>query len=262
MSEYTLNSYIKKNVITIMIFIIILSILLFMFELKSYYFPFGNVDNNSLFYKLYGNSSYNVNSSNNINSKLKENYNELNLEYDKEFSDIFNYLEESEYTEKRFKTDNIGCYDNNNKVEEILGVGNTCKTLVNPTSENTSELDIHKKNITDINGKQYSISDLCPETTGQSRPILCLYNKGNYINKLNNKLGNMIDYIQNNHENRLDKLDNLSSYHIIDNNRLYNIPHIKKFNQYEQNRNMGIPKRFNNEDYIDDFLLFSAQQYN
>jgi hypothetical protein len=243
MKVTVLNSYVKKNVIIIIIIISILSFLLFMFELKSYYFPFGNVENNMM---------------NNNNIKLKENYNELNLEFDKEFSDIFNYLEESEYTEKKFKDNDIGCYDNNKMIEQILGVGNTCKKISN---DNTYQ-DIYEKSIVDSNGKSYSFSELCPETTGQERPILCLYNKGNHINKLNNKLSNMIDYVQNNHENRLNKLENSTSYHIVDNNRLYNMPHIKKFNQFEKHNNMGMSKRFNNEDYIDDFLLFSAQQYN
>ena len=250
-----LSLYMKNNLKFLMFMIVLLAIILFIFEVQAYYFPLGNLDNHSLLNALKRNPNENASISNNSKSKLKESYSELRFDLDKEYKDIFDYLENSEYNEKSFKTEekNIGCYDMDGVVEDILGIGNTCNTLAKEVT------NINEKSYTHSNGKNYSFVELCPVTSGQSRPIMCLYNKGNHIRDLNKQLANVIDHVQDNQGNRLNQIDSATSYHIVDNNRLFNMPHIKKFNKYEQDRNMGIERRFTNEDQIDDITLYAKQ---
>lgn len=250
-----LNLYMKNNLKFLMFMIVLLSILLFIFEVQAYYFPLGNLDNTSLLNALKRNPNENSSISNNSKTKLKESYSELRFDLDKEYKDIFDYLENSEYNEKVFKNQdkNIGCYDMNTLVEDIKGIGNTCNTLAREVK------NINSKDYTHPNGTKYSFAEICPETSGQTRPIMCLYNKGSHVRNLNNQIANVIDHVQDNQEHNLNKLDSAISYHIVDNNRLFNMPHIKQFNKYEQDRNMGIERKFTNEDQIDDILLYAKQ---
>jgi len=253
MSHLDLN--IKKNIKIIIFIIVLLTIVLFIFEIQAYYFPLGNMNNTSLLAALKRDPNVNSSISNNNRNRLKESYSELRFDLDTEYKDIFDYLENSEYTERKFKTNdtNIGCYDMDGLVEDIKGIGNTCNTLAREVD------DINAKQYTHTNGKQYSFAEICPVTSGQSRPIMCLYNKGNHIRTLNNQLSNIIDNVDKNHDLRLNRIDSAASYHIVDNNRLFNFPHIKTFNKYEQSRDMGIERRFNTEDQIDDLTLYAKQ---
>lgn len=249
------KSYIIRNLKFIIFVIITLGLILFIFEIQTYYFPLGKLNNSSLLEALKRNPNINTSISNDYKNKLKEQYKEVRFDLDKEYKNIFDYLENSDYTEKQFKNkdENIGCFDNNSFIEDIKGIGNSCKTLARTIK------DINKKNLLHSNGNLYSYAEVCPETAGQSRPIMCLYNQGSYIRELNKQVANVIDHVQDNQGIRLNNLDNTISYHIVDNNRLFNMPQVKKFNKYEQDRNMGIERKYTNEDQLDDLILYNRQ---
>lgn len=196
----------------------------------------------------------------NYPNKIKENNNSredyINLYQDTEFNNIFEYLEAADAGyESKFKNldENIGCYDNDKLIEDIKGKGETCKTI----SSNIQ--NIYATNLLHSNGNKYSFAELCPETSGQERPILCLYNKGNYINNITQKLSNLINNVQIEQNNRLDNLEKSINTHTIDPNRLYNMEPVKAYNKYENNMNMGIERRYNIGDQLDDLITYSKR---
>jgi hypothetical protein len=230
---------------TLGILIIISFILLFAFEIRSYYFPSGKMDNDTLISLL----KEKINSDVNVNNK--EDY--VNIYHDTEFEDIFNYLEKNEDYESSFlnKGESLGCFDNDILIQDIKGKGETCKT-VSPSIKNPFE-----ENLIHSNGNKYSFANICPVTAGQERPISCLYEQGNHIQKINKKLGNLIDLVQQNHGNRLNNMESSVSNHIVDPKRLHNISHVQEYNTHENNMNMGIERRFNNLDQLDDLVAYT-----
>lgn len=246
---------------TLGILIVISFIILFIFEVKSYYFPTGRMDNPSLLEALKRNPNFetsitDINNSNNNKEKYKN-----ILTDDREFSDIFKYLEdvdsgyESEFKSELDKDDEaLGCFDNDTLLQNMVGSGVTCKV------EKNNHFDIHKKTlINPKNDKKYSFAEICPVTSGQERPIMCLYKKGSYVNKINKKIANVIDQVQLNQGNRLNQLENSTSYHISDPNRLFNTGPIKTYNKYENNMDMGFERRYTNEDQLDDLVLYGKR---
>lgn len=250
---------------TLGILIVISFIVLFMFEVKSYYFPTGVMDNPSLLEALKRNPNFETSitdSNNNVvdASNNKEKYSNI-LTDDREFRDIFQYLEDvdSGY-EADFKTEldddeeTLGCFDNDKLLQNMVGTGITCKV------EKKNHFDIHKKNLVNPkNKKKYSFAEVCPVTSGQERPIMCLYKKGSYVNNINKKMANVIDQVQLNQGNRLNQLENSTSYHISDPNRLFNTGPIKTYNRYESDLDMGIERKYTNEDQLDDLVLYGKR---
>jgi hypothetical protein len=250
---------------TLGILIVISFVVLFMFEIKSYYFPTGAMDNPSLLEALKRNPNVETSvtdANNNIvdASNNKEKYSNI-LTDDRDFRDIFQYLEDvdSGY-EADFKTDmdddeeTLGCFDNDMLLQNMVGSGKTCK------SEKGAYFDIYKKELVNPkNGKEYSFAEVCPVTSGQERPIMCLYKKGSHINNINKKMANVIDQVQLNQGNRLSKVENATSYHIADPNRLFNGGPIKQYNRYENDLEMGFERRYTNEDQLDDLVLYGKR---
>jgi hypothetical protein len=249
---------------TLFVLIVVSLIILFILEIKAYYFPTG-MDNNSLFEALKKNPNYestiknNVNANNNL--QKKEQYGNI-LTDNTDFADIFSYLEsEDSGYEKKFKTEiitddnTLGCYDNDLLLQNMLNNPSiTCKT------EKGNYFDIHKKNlIHPKSGNKYSFAEICPVTSGQERPIMCLYNQGTYINNINKKMSNLIDQVQINQGNRLDNVENSMTYHVADPNRLFNIPPVKLYNKHENLLEMGYDRRFSNEDQLDDLVLYGKR---
>jgi len=221
---------------------IISIIILFMFEIQAYYFPTGYLDNKSLLDKLYANP----------NLKDKEDY--INIYKDKEFKDIFEYLEhEDTGYENKFMNidDSLGCYDNDMMMQDISGVGSTCKT------EQKKNFNIFESKLLHPNGNKYTYAEVCPVSSGQERPIMCLYKQGSHINKINNKMANLIDQIQLDQGNRIGHVESSMNTHISDTNRLYNTSPIQEYNKYENILDMGEERRFNNNDQLDDLVQYS-----
>ena len=230
---------------TLGIITIILLIVLFIFEIQAYYFPDGRIQNQDIYNKLFNR---------NANKSKEDKF--INIYQDTEFENIFEYLkqEDAGYEDKFPNNDDtLGCYDNDILMEDIKGDGQTCKAVA-PTVFN-----IFEKNLNHSNGTSYSFADICPVTSGQERPIMCLYKKGSHINNINKKMANLIDQIQLDQGMLLNNLENSMTTHIVDPNRLFNQSQIKEYNRYENNLNMGLERRFTNEDQLDDLVLFSKR---
>jgi hypothetical protein len=248
---------------TLGLLIVISFIILFMFEIKAYYFPTGAMDNPSLLEALKRNPNVDtsVTSVNGTdNSRNEENYKNI-LTDDREFRDIFQYLEDMDSGyEAEFKSEldddeeALGCFDNDLLLQNMVGTGVTCKV------EKKNHFDIHKKTLLNPkNNKKYSFAQVCPVTSGQERPIMCLYKKGSFVNNINKKMANVIDQVQLNQGNRLNQLENSAMYHISDPNRLFNTGPIKIYNKYENDMDMGFERRYTNEDQLDDLVLYGKR---
>jgi hypothetical protein len=72
-------------------------------------------------------------------------------------------------------------------------------------------------------------------------------------------MANVIDQVQLNQGNRLSKVENATSYHIADPNRLFNMGPIKQYNRYENDLEMGFERRYTNEDQLDDLVLYGKR---
>ena len=144
----------------------------------------------------------------------------------------------------------LGCYDNDDIISEIKGTGQTCKTWAPKVT------DIYYKRAPDAtvpttvddglnnyfvagNGQEYSFSEICPETTNQDRPVACVYKKGDKFAKLSDRLGNIIDIVQERQNNRLSNLDSSIRIHSVDSNRLYTKPFVADFLKYENTLGMN-----------------------
>jgi len=227
-----------SSIKTLAIIILALFIILYILEVKAYYFPNGKFQN--------------TNSNNLNNKKQREDY--INLFQDTEFNNVFEYLEAADAGyESEFKhlDENIGCYDNDTMIEDIKGTGETCKTA------SLEVQNIYAKDLIHSNGDKYSFAELCPVTSGQERPIMCLYNKGKQITKATQKLSNLIDNVQLEQDTRLQNISKSMNQHTIDPNRLHNTDHVQAYNKYENDMNMGIERRFNIEDQLDDLVNYS-----
>ena len=205
----------------------------------------------------------------NTNTKKPEHYTDipLNLTDDK-YSSIFDYLEKVE--DPKLYVNTLGCFDNDQIIEDIKGPGETCKTWApkvmniynkEPPKKTSrgNQLTSEKDEYFLIDDKVYSFAEICPVTSNQSRPITCLYNEADKFQQMGIKLGNIIEETQNKHENKMNLLDNNMGYHIVDNNRLYNKEHIKDFIGYENYLGMNKDVYRNINDKITDLSLFSQK---
>ena len=184
---------------------------------------------------------------------------------DNTFSGILDYLKQVE--DPKLYVNTLGCYDNDQMIEDIKGKGQTCKTFAPkvmdiyskevPGKQSTSS---EKDNyfLTD-DGKVYSFAEICPVTSNQSRPIKCLYDEANKFQKMGVKLGNIIEDTQDKHNNTLNHIDSNLSYHIVDNNRLYNKEHVKDFIGYENYLGMNKDVYRNINDKINDLSLYGKK---
>lgn len=223
-------------------------IILSYLEIKEYYFTAKSFKNK------------------NTNTKKQEDYTDIPLNItDNKYSSIFDYLKKVE--DPKLYVNTLGCYDNDQMIEDIKGVGETCKTwgpkvmdIYNKepptdTSNNSGKDDYFLSD----DGKVYSFSEICPVTSNQSRPITCLYNEANKFQQMGIKLGNIIEDTQDKHENKINQLDSNIGYHIVDNNRLYNKEHIKDFIGYENYLGMDKNVYRNINDKITDLSLFGKK---
>jgi len=231
-------------------------IILSYLEIKEYYFTAKSLKNK------------------NTNTKKPEHYADipLNLTDDK-YSSIFDYLEKVE--DPKLYVNTLGCFDNDQMIEDIKGVGETCKTWApkvmdiynkEPPKKTSNVNQLPSESEKDayflIDDKVYSFAEICPVTSNQSRPITCLYNEADKFQQMGIKLGNIIEETQDKHENKMNLLDNNMGYHIVDNNRLYNKEHIKDFIGYENYLGMNKDVYRNINDKITDLSLFGKKMKN
>jgi len=69
--------------------------------------------------------------------------------------------------------------------------------------------------------------------------VACVYKKGEKFAKLSDRLGNIIDIVQERQNNRLSNLDSSIRIHSIDSNRLYTKPFVADFLKYENTLGMN-----------------------
>ena len=236
-----------KTLTYLVLGIILGFIILSYLEIKEYYFTAKSLKNK------------------NTNTKKPEHYTDipLNLTDDK-YSSIFDYLEKVE--DPKLYVNTLGCFDNDQMIEDIKGPGETCKTwapkvmdIYNKEPPKNGNSDREKNEYFLIDDKVYSFAEICPVTSNQSRPITCLYNEADKFQQMGIKLGNIIEDTQDKHENKMNLLDNNMGYHIVDNNRLYNKEHIKDFIGYENYLGMNKDVYRNINDKITDLSLFSQK---
>lgn len=164
------------------------------------------------------------------------------------FNGLNDYLEKVEEG-KLYNEADLGCYDNDNIIADIKGKGQTCKTWAAqvtdiyykrppnaPVPTTTPETNNY---FVAGNGQEYSFAEICPETANQDRPIACIYKKGDKFSKLSDRLGNIIDIVQERQGNRIGNLDSSIRIHTVDANRLYNKPFVADFLKYENTLGMN-----------------------
>ena len=221
-----------------------------------------NNQNNNRNNNINNNRNSNRNNNSFVNAREKDLFQDSLFHEDADIKDHYNsivhFLEDYEEPLLNKKSLN-GCYDNDALLEQITEKGNTCKTYareVNDIFKKSNELD-DPHNLVDNYGNQYSFAEICPVTSNITRPIECLYNKNKNINELGLRTANVIDIVQNLHENKLDKLNSNLNYHALDNDRLYNKENTDKFLQHEIKNNMNQNVRKDILDIIDDVLNYS-----
>ena len=247
----------------ILIIIIFLLILVLIEDYKNHYDVISHREKRNKENKIYNlvfgknNNSSNNNSNNNARSKdLFQDSNFL-LQKDKEvkadYDDIIHYLEDYEepLIENKYMT---GCYDNDKLMEQIEP-GTTCKL-----KGRTIDTSIFEKNLTDENGNSLSFAEVCPVTANIDRPISCLYKKNKSIQELGQRVGNIIDNVQDIHQNKISNIDNQVLLHITDKNRLYNKEPTSKFIRYENSMNMNRGLRKDIFDIVNDVQKFSQDE--
>ena len=183
---------------------------------------------------------------------------------DTKFPNILNYLENAE--EITLSSDeNAGCFDNDKLLESIKGTGETCKSWAPKVRDiyykkakgevvPASKLDNY---FPTGEGKEYSFAEICPVTANQDLPIKCLYKKASQFNELGTKVASVIDNVQAKNAVLMDNLDDAVSYHMVDNNRLYNAQHVREFLLHEKKQNMNRNIRNTTADYLDDLAIYS-----
>ncbi len=160
------------------------------------------------------------------------------------FKGLADYLEKIEEGKLYNETD-LGCYDNDNIIAEIKGEGQTCKTWAakvtdiyykrkpnEPIPTTTQGLNNYFVSGT---GTEYSFAEICPETSNQDRAISCMYKKGEKFNKLDLRLANVIQEVQDRQNKRINNIDSNIKIHSTDTNRLFNKPYVTDFLRYERN---------------------------
>ena len=231
----------RKTLNYLAIGIIIGFLVLSYLEIKEYYFSSKPVKNSEKYQD--------------ITTDLKDNT----------FTGILDYLKQVE--DPKLYVNTLGCYDNDQMIEDIKGKGQTCKTFA------PKVMDIYSKEVPGKNpkdsekdnyfltddGKVYSFAEICPVTSNQSRPIKCLYDEADKFQKMGIKLGNIVEDTQDKHNNTLNIIDSNLSYHIVDNNRLYNKEHIKDFIGYENYLGMNKDVYRNINDKITDLSLYGKK---
>lgn len=198
--------------------------------------------------------------------KNTEKYQDVTVGFqDKTFTGILDYLKQVE--DPKLYVNTLGCYDNDQMIEDIKGKGHTCKTFA------PNVMDIYSKKVPgkkpkksekdnyflSDDGKVYSFAEICPVTSNQSRPIKCLYDEADKFQKMGIKLGNIVEDTQDKHNNTLNHIDSNLSYHIVDNNRLYNKEHVKDFIGYENYLGMNKDVYRNINDKITDLTLYGKK---
>ena len=189
----------------------------------------------------------------------------VELSYTK-FPNIVNYLENAEEISLE-KDEQAGCFDNDRLLENIKGDGQTCKSwapkVKNIYFKKEKGVPVPVGKLDDYfpssEGREYSFAELCPVTTNQDLPLNCLYKKSAKFNELSSRVAGVIDKTQAKNSVMLDSLDDAISYHIVDNNRLYNMPHVRDFLVYERGQNMNRGLRNSNEDYLDDLSIYAKK---
>lgn len=254
----------KKTLSYLALAIVVAFIVLIGLEINEYYFSskvLKNTNTDSTFIK-----------SNNKHITSNEKFEEVdtialnNLDISEiesgKYNSIMDYLEQVEDPKLYIHT--LGCYDNDQMIEDIKGKGETCKTygqkvinIYNKKKPKKGESNTDYFLTTD--GKVYSFAEICPVTSNQSRPLKCLYDEANKFNEMSIKVGNIIEDIQDKHEHNLNNIDTDMGYHIVDNNRLYNKEHIKDFIGYENYLGMNKDIYRNINDKINDLSLYSQK---
>jgi len=190
----------------------------------------------------------------------------------KQFPDIIDYIEKVEEPQFYNRSNNIGCYDNNDLIGRTHA-GETCKSWFPKVTDiffkprtpaetpsktqNTQNLN----NYFNVDGMPYSFAELCPETTGQKDPIVCLHNRANDFELMSTKLANINDSIQTKQDQKISNLSNDASYHIIDGNRIYNQSQVLDFLGYERSLGLGSAIHGGTPgDQLDDLGLYTRKQ--
>ena len=243
----------RKTLSYLALGIVIAFLVLIYLEVREYYFSSKNIKNknHTLTHKQHNKERYQDIITNSKNEK---------------YSGIIDYLEKVE--DPKLYVNKLGCYDNDQIIEEIKGKGETCKSFAPkvmdiyskeaPTADSADESAKNNYFLTP-DGKVYSFAEICPVTSNQSRPIKCLYDEAEKFHQMGIKLGNIIEDTQDKHDNTLNHLDSNISYHIVDNNRLYNKEHVKDFIGYENYLGMNKDIYRNINDKINDLSLFSKK---
>jgi hypothetical protein len=249
------NNYnINKVLWYLAIGIFIVFIILIIMEINEYYFSSKELKNTNTIQQL----------SNTVDDN-KETYNNVDISSitNSKYSGILDYLEQVE--DPKLYSNTLGCYDNDQMIEDIKGTGETCKSfapkvinIYNKEKANNTNAENEDYFLAD-DGKVYSFAEICPVTSNQSRPIKCLYDEANKFQEFSIKLGNIIDDTQDTHDNKLHHIDSNLSYHIVDNNRLYNKEHVKDFIGYENYLGMDKDIYRNINDKINDLDLYSKK---
>lgn len=251
------NNYnINKVLWYLAIGIFIVFVILIIMEINEYYFTSKVFKNTNSISQLSTTPDDN-----------KETYNDVDLSSitNSKYSGIVDYLEQVE--DPKLYINTLGCYDNDQMIEDIKGKGQTCKShapkVINIYNKDQSDPSPTDGNDNDYfladDGNVYSFAEICPVTSNQSRPIKCLYDEANKFQEFSIKLGNIIDDTQDKHDNKLQYIDSNLSYHIVDNNRLYNKEHVKDFIGYENYLGMDKDIYRNINDKINDLDLYSKK---
>jgi hypothetical protein len=188
-----------------------------------------------------------------------------------EFPDIIDYIEKVEEPQFYNRSRIIGCYDNNDIIARAHP-GHTCKSWF----PNVSNIFFKPKTLNEIprkpdapnvnnyfnvEGKDYSFAELCPETTAQKDPIACLYDRTNVFDLMSTKIASINKTVQEKQDLKITNLASDASYHIIDAGRLYNLPQTRDFVAYERSNGLGTNIYGGTAgDQLNDFELFAKKK--
>lgn len=187
-----------------------------------------------------------------------------------EFPDIIDYIEKVEEPQFYNRSRIIGCYDNNDIIARAHP-GHTCKSWF----PNVSNIFFKPKSLNEIprtpdapnmnnyfnvEGKDYSFAELCPETTAQKDPIACLYDRTTAFDLMSAKIASINKSVQEKQDKKITNLASDASYHVIDASRLYNLPQTRDFTAYERSNGLGTMIHGGTPgDQLDDFELYARK---
>lgn len=187
-----------------------------------------------------------------------------------EFPDIIAYIEKVEEPQFYNRSRIIGCYDNNDIIARAHP-GHTCKSwfpivsniFFKPKSLNEipRTADAHNvNNYFNVEGKDYSFAELCPETTAQKDPIACLYDRTTAFDLMSTKIASINKAVQEKQDQKITNLASDASYHVIDAGRLYNLPQTRDFTAYERSNGLGTNIHGGTPgDQLDDLELYAKK---